>query len=66
MRRMTAAIKKQLNSIRRNGIAGKNLVRRLSDLYHDHGMKDFDFQLRHRVERQSDDHPRIICSEAFV
>jgi Helicase conserved C-terminal domain/PLD-like domain len=63
---LTAAIKKHLNSIRRNGITGKNLVRLLSDLYHDHGMKDHDFQLRHRVERQSDNNPRIICSEGFV
>jgi len=63
---LTAAIKKQLNIIRRNGITGKNLVRMLSDLYHDHGMREHDFQLRHRVERDSEDLPRIICSEAFV
>ena len=63
---LTAAIKKQLNIIRRNGITGKDLVRLLSDLYHDHGMSEHDFQLRHRVERQSDELPRIICSEAFV
>ncbi len=63
---LTAAIKKQLSIIRRNGITGKNLVRMLSDLYHDHGMSDHDFQLRHRVERDSEDLARIICSEAFV
>ena len=63
---LTAAIKKQLNIIRRNGITGENLVRMLSDLYHDHGMSEHDFQLRHRVERDSEDLPRIICSEAFV
>lgn len=63
---LTAAIKKQLNSIRRNGITGKDLVRWLSDIYHDHGMKDHDFQLKHRVEQESEDLPRIICSEAFV
>ena len=63
---LTAAIKKQLNIIRRNGIIGQNLVRLLSDIYHDHGMKEHDFQLRHRVEQESDDLPRIICSEAFV
>ena len=63
---VTAAIKKQLNVIRRNGITSTNLVRILSELYHDHGMSEHDFQLRHRVERQSDELPRIICSEAFV
>ena len=63
---LTAAIKKQLNVIRRNGITGKYLVQMLSDLYHDHGMSEHDFQLRHRVERQSDELPRIICSETFV
>jgi len=63
---LTAAIKKQLNTVRRNGITGKDLVKILSDLYHDHGMKDHDFQLRHRVEQESDELPRIICSEAFV
>lgn len=63
---LTAAIKKQLNSLRRNGITGDELVRFLSDLYHDHGMKDRDFQLRYRAEQEGDDLPRIICSEAFV
>lgn len=63
---LTAAIKKQLNIIRRNGITGKQLVKLLSDLYHDHGMSEHDFQLRHRVERQSDELARIICSEAFM
>ena len=63
---LTAAIKKQLNIIRRNGITGKQLVKNLSDIYHDHGMREHDFQLRHRVERDSEDLPRIICSEAFV
>ncbi|MDA7522707.1 SWF/SNF helicase family protein, partial [Akkermansiaceae bacterium] len=63
---LTAAIKKQLNSARRNGITGKDLVRWLSDIYHDHGMKDHDFQLKHRAEEETDNHPRIICSEAFI
>ena len=44
--------------------AGASMM--LSNLYHDHGMSEHDFQLRHRVERDSEDLPRIICSEAFV
>jgi superfamily II DNA or RNA helicase len=63
---LTAAIKRQLNTIRRNGITGKPLVRTISDLYHDHGMSDGSFQLRHLAERQSEDVPRIVCSEAFL
>jgi superfamily II DNA or RNA helicase len=63
---LTAAIKKQLNTIRRNGLIGKTLVKLLSDIYHDHGLSDRDFQLRHLAERESEDIPRIICSEAFV
>ena len=59
-------VETDINIIRRNGITGKNLVRMLSDLYHDHGMSEHDFQLRHRVERDSEDLPRIICSESFV
>ena len=63
---LTAAIKKQLNVIRRNGVTGQTLVQLLSTIYHEHGMREHNFQLRHRVERQSEELPRIICSESFV
>jgi superfamily II DNA or RNA helicase len=63
---LTAAIKRQLNTIRRNGVTAKALVKAVSDLYHDHGMSDTSFQLRHLAERESEDVPRIICSEAFL
>ena len=63
---LPAAIRKRLNTIRRNGITGTDLVRILSDLYHEHEMMNHDFQLRHRNEEESDNHPRIICSEAFI
>jgi hypothetical protein len=63
---LTAAIKRTLNTIRRNGITGRPLVKSLSDLYHDHGMHDRDFQIRHLVERESEGLPRVICSESFV
>ena len=63
---LTAAIKRTLNTIRRNGVTGRPLVKALSDLYHDHGMHDRDFQIRHLAERESEDLPRIICSEGFV
>jgi len=63
---LTSAIKKQLNTLRRNGVTRKQLVKLVSDLYHDHGMKDLNFQLRHMVERESDELPRVICSEALI
>ena len=63
---ITAAIKKQLNVIRRNGVTGREMVNMLSEIYHEHGMKDLNFQLQHRIERESDEIPRIICSEGFV
>ena len=62
---LTAAIRKQINNVRRNGITGKRLVEILSEIYHDHGMSEHDFHLRYRVERESADLPRIICSEAL-
>jgi superfamily II DNA or RNA helicase len=63
---LTAAIKKQLNTIRRNALIGRLLFKTLSDLYHDHEMSKRDFQLRHVNERESENLPRVICSEAFV
>lgn len=63
---ITAAIKKQLNTIRRNGMTGRHLVKALSDIYHDHGMSDRNFQLRHIAEQESEAAPRVICSEAFT
>jgi hypothetical protein len=52
--------------VRRNGVTGRPLVKALSDLYHDHSMHERDFQIRHLAERESEDVPRIICSESFV
>lgn len=63
---ITAAIKKQLNTVRRNGVTGRHLVKALSDIYHDHGMSDHNFQLRNIAERESEGAPRVICSEAFT
>ena len=61
---LTSAIKRELNRIRRNGMAGQNLVKVLSDLYQQHSMRDW-------LDRRAlpfVDHPvpRIICSEGLV
>ena len=65
-RPMTAAIRRQLNSLRRNGVSGNTLVRALSELYHDHGLDERVYEERRLHEIEADELPRIICSEAFV
>lgn len=62
----TAAIRRQLNTLRRNGVIGNPLVRALSDLYHDHGLEERVFEEHRLHEQEAEELPRIICSEAFV
>lgn len=62
----TAAIRRQLNSLRRNGVVGTPLIRALSDLYHDHGLHEQVYEDRRQHEQEAEEFPRIICSEAFV
>ena len=63
---MTTAVKKQVNVLRRNGVIGRNLLRILTDIYHEYGMKDFELLQRTSYEVETDNIPRIICSEALV
>ena len=58
---VTTAINRELNRIRRNGIVGQDLLRSLTDLYHQHSMRDW----VDRRSLQAEDHPipRIVCSE---
>jgi len=61
---VTTAVNRELNLLRRNGVAGESLLRNLSRIYHQHHMSDW---LDSRAVRQSDaETPRIICSEALV
>jgi hypothetical protein len=62
----TAAIRRQLNSLRRNGVVGNPLIRSLSDLYHDHGLHERVYEERRQHEEAAEEFPRIICSEALV
>lgn len=59
----TQAVKKELNLIRRNGIVGESLLRRLSDIYFQHRLEDRLSTLEDRIDKE--DIPRIICSEAL-
>jgi len=60
---ITDAINRELNRLRRNGVTGQSLLKTLSQLYHQHGMRDWAdrriFQLEGRAV------PKIICSEAL-
>jgi superfamily II DNA or RNA helicase len=65
-RPVTAALRRQLNTLRRNGVIGNLLVRALTDLYHDHGLHERVYEERRLHEQESEEVPRIICSEALV
>jgi hypothetical protein len=65
-KRVTAAIRRQLNTLRRNGVTGSPLVRSLADIYHDHGLHEQVYEDRRLHEQEAEGLPRIICSEAFV
>lgn len=61
---VTSAVKRELNLLRRNGVAGQKLLKSLGEIYYRHNLQE-------RLERRSpqyDDHPipRIICSEGLV
>ncbi|PIP07615.1 MAG: helicase, partial [Syntrophobacterales bacterium CG_4_8_14_3_um_filter_49_14] len=61
---MTTAITRELNHIRRNGMAGKHLMRALTELYHQHSMRDWSERRSQRSEDQII--PKIVCSEALL
>ena len=49
-----------------NGVVGNPLVRALADIYHDHGLQEQAYEEQRFHEQESDEIPRIICSEALV
>lgn len=61
---VTAAINKELNLLRRNGVTGQELLKALVHLYHQHNLREW---LDHR-SLQLEDHsiPKIVCSEGLV
>ena len=61
---VTAAVNRELNRLRHNGVIGQSLFKRLVDVYTAHGMRD-----RPAPEASADAvaaAPRIICSEALT
>ena len=65
-RPVTAAIRRQFNTMRRNGMVGSPLLKALTDLYHDHGLHEHVYEERRQHEQEAEELPRVICSEAFV
>lgn len=61
----TAAVTRELNALRRNGVTGESLLKNLANIYHQH-------RLRNRLEQEDasvsvkEEVPRILCSEALV
>jgi hypothetical protein len=61
---LSAALTRELNRLRRNGVAGSALLKTLGRLYLEHGMRDW---VDRRAARQEGDAiPRIVCSEGLV
>ncbi len=61
---ITTAINRELNSIRRSGMTGQELLKNLTRIYHQHSMRE----LLDRRALQLADHPipKIVCSEGLV
>jgi hypothetical protein len=53
-----------INRIRCNSMTGDNLLKALSDLYHQYGVQDW--SRRQFVQRENHEIPILICSEALV
>lgn len=61
---MTTAVNRELNRIRRDGMTGDNLLKALTDIYHQHDMQDW--SRRQAIRRENHEIPTIVCSEALV
>ncbi|HKP77016.1 MAG TPA: helicase-related protein [Longimicrobiaceae bacterium] len=60
---LTAALKKELNAVRRNALTGEALLRRLADLYHQHHLREW---TERRGWETDEVVPRIVCSMGLV
>src|SRR5690606_7237338 len=60
---LTAALKKELNAIRRNGITGDSLMRRLVDLYHQHHLREWTERRAWEAEEMV---PKVVCSMGLI
>ena len=65
-RPVPAAVRRQLNVLRRNGVTGNNLVAALTELYHDHALHERAEPEHRQHEKEAEELPRIICSESLL
>jgi len=61
---MTRALNRELNRIRRNALTGKSLFKNLTELYHQHNMRDW--LDRQSLETEDQPIPRVVCSEGLA
>lgn len=61
---VTIAVNRELNRIRRNGIAGQSLLKSLADLYHQHRMREWVDRRGFELEEESV--PKVVCSESLL
>jgi len=61
---VSVAVNRELNLLRRDGIAGNELIKVLTKIYHQHNLKD---QIDRRgIGMEEMNLPKIICSEALI
>lgn len=58
------AVNKKLNFLRRNGVVGEELLKSLTDIYYEHSL--YERLEQKAVYIESEEIPRVICSEALV
>ena len=62
---ISAALNRELNLLRRNGVTGDTLHERLSQLYQQHNLREQSTS-RVRTQTENSELPKIICSAALV
>lgn len=62
--RVTTAVNREINTLRRNGVVGTPLLKSLSDIFHLHRMSDWEHLNARAVEDETV--PIVICSEALI
>jgi len=58
------AVNKKLNFLRRNGVVGESLLRSLVEIYREHSLHER-FEQKD-IFTETEEIPRIVCSEAFI
>lgn len=61
----TAAVQRELNQLRRNGVMGKVLLKSLTRIYHQHKVQQR-VDASGPLDSSSDSIPQIVCSEGLV